>query len=108
MGKHSAFPPRRRWPVVLALLALPVLADATGPPAEQMLSRVLLGSIHLYQATLSPLMPAAGVRCRFRPTCSHYGEGAIAKYGAIPGTLRTAWRLLRCAPWTPQDTYDPP
>ena len=94
--------------MVLAFLVLPVLADATGPPSEQMLSRLLLGGIDLYQATLSPLMPAAGVRCRFRPTCSRYGEGAIAKYGAVPGTLRTARRLLRCAPWTPQGTFDPP
>jgi putative membrane protein insertion efficiency factor len=69
---------------------------------------VLLGGIHLYQATLSPHMPALGVRCRFRPTCSHYAEGAIARYGALSGSLRAAWRILRCGPWTPVGTYDPP
>ena len=53
-------------------------------------------------------MGELGVRCRFTPTCSHYGAGAIAKYGAWKGSWLAAWRVLRCGPWTPMGTYDPP
>lgn len=92
-------------PLLLAgLLAI----DLARPPANQVSARVLLGAIHLYQATLSPRMAGLGIQCRFRPTCSHYGAAAIARYGALSGTLRTAWRIARCGPWTPLGTYDPP
>ncbi len=69
---------------------------------------ILVGAINVYQATLSKLMPVAGVQCRFQPTCSHYAEGAIRRYGTLIGTRKAAWRLLRCGPWTEQDTVDPP
>ena len=101
----------RRHKAKIALLSVLLLAlavDFARPAQEQLSARALLGAIHLYQAALSPRMPALGVRCRFRPTCSHYAEGAIAKYGALRGSLRAAWRVARCGPWTPQGTYDPP
>jgi len=101
---------RRRAARIVAVLALAVLlgADLARPPASQVSARVLLGAIHLYQATLSPRMPWLGVQCRFTPTCSHYGEGAIRKYGAAKGSLRTLARIARCGPWTKLGTYDPP
>ena len=77
-------------------------------PRDQLSARFLLGGIHLYQATLSPRMGALGVHCRFKPTCSHYGEGAIRKYGAWTGSWKTLWRIARCGPWTPAGTVDPP
>jgi len=96
----------------LALLALVLLLlaglDLSRPPREQWTARGLLAAIHAYQAILSPHMDQIGVRCRFTPTCSHYGEGAIRKYGALVGTAKTAWRIARCGPWTPRGTYDPP
>jgi len=98
---------RRRWiaaGVVLALLAV----DFSLPPERQVSARLLVGSIHLYQATLSPFLGKAGVRCRFQPTCSHYGEMAIRKYGTLEGTLKTVWRIARCGPWTPAGTIDLP
>ena len=49
----------------------------------------------------------AGVRCRFTPTCSHYGADAIRKDGALIGSLRAIWRVARCGPWTPMGTVDP-
>ncbi|HEX4952617.1 MAG TPA: membrane protein insertion efficiency factor YidD [Thermoanaerobaculia bacterium] len=88
--------------------ALLLTLDLARVPERQLSAQALLGTIHLYQRTLSPLMPAMGVRCRFTPSCSRYGEGAIERYGAFGGSLRTAWRLLRCGPWTPQETVDPP
>jgi putative membrane protein insertion efficiency factor len=100
---------RRRKAAIAALVFLVLLIlDFTRAPADQVSAKVLLGGIHLYQATLSPLNRRIGVRCRFTPTCSHYGEGAIRKYGALVGTGKTVWRILRCGPWTPAGTVDPP
>ena len=99
---------RHRPAAVLLVLVLLAALDLSRPPAEQWTARGLLAAIHRYQATLSPHMGQIGVHCRFTPTCSHYGEGAIRKYGALMGTARTAWRILRCGPWTPAGTYDPP
>jgi putative membrane protein insertion efficiency factor len=101
---------RRRLKVWLSLLAILLLLglDMARPPRDQVSARVLLGGIHLYQATLSPRLGALGVRCRFQPTCSHYGEGAIRKYGAWKGTWKTLWRIARCGPWTPAGTVDLP
>jgi putative membrane protein insertion efficiency factor len=97
-----------RTAAVVLVLAMLSALDLSRPPREQWTARGLLAAIHLYQATLSPHMGLIGVRCRFTPTCSHYGLGAIRKYGALSGTVRTAWRIARCGPWTPLGTYDPP
>jgi putative membrane protein insertion efficiency factor len=97
---------RRR--VALALLALLLAADLARPAPRSLLARAEVGAIHVYQATLSRLLGRAGVRCRFRPTCSHYAEGAIRQDGALIGSGRAAWRVLRCGPWTRAGTYDPP
>ncbi|HEV3457057.1 MAG TPA: membrane protein insertion efficiency factor YidD [Thermoanaerobaculia bacterium] len=99
---------RRKLAAVLLLFSCLLAVDLARPPASQASAQLLLGAIHLYQATLSPRLGAMGLQCRFRPTCSHYAAGAIARYGALSGSLRTAWRLARCGPWTPLGTYDPP
>jgi putative membrane protein insertion efficiency factor len=49
-----------------------------------------------YRFAISPLFGAA---CRFEPSCSHYSEEAIARWGLVRGTLLTVWRLLRCHPF---------
>lgn len=100
---------RRRKAAAVGIALLVLLAlDFSRAPADQISARALLGGIHLYQATLSPINRKVGVRCRFQPTCSHYGEGAIRKYGALVGTAKTVWRILRCGPWTPAGTVDYP
>jgi len=99
---------RRRALIIAAVLAVLLGLDLARAPRRQLSARALLGAIHLYQATLSPRMPGLGVKCRFKPTCSHYGEGAIRKYGALVGSVKTAGRILRCGPWTPAGTVDPP
>ena len=101
---------RRRPKAFIAatLLLLALGLDLARAPRDQLTARFLLGSIHLYQAALSPRMGALGVRCRFKPTCSHYGEAAIRKYGAWKGSWMAAWRVLRCGPWTPAGTVDYP
>ena len=99
----------KRRAAIAALVFLLLLAlDFSRPPSAQISARVLLGGIDFYQATFSILNRKAGGRCRFTPTCSHYGEGAIRKYGALKGTGMAFWRILRCGPWTPRGTVDLP
>lgn len=96
--------------MILVVWAAGVLlaADLTRPPAAQATTRLALGTIHLYQATLSPLYARAGVMCRFTTTCSHYGEAVIREFGVVRGVWLAAGRLLRCGPWTPPGTVDEP
>lgn len=100
---------RRRWGRWLLLAALLLSAlDLARPPERQLSATALVGAIDLYQATASGWMPTLGVHCRFEPTCSHYAEAVIRRDGALVGTLRAAGRVLRCGPWTPEGTHDPP
>jgi putative membrane protein insertion efficiency factor len=67
-------------------------------------ARFLIGVVRLYQLFLSPIF---GRQCRFQPTCSEYFLLAVEKHGALWGSLRGAWRILRCHPFH-QGGYDPP
>jgi len=58
---------------------------------------LFMGLIRIYQKTVSPLL---GEVCRYYPSCSHYGYEAMSVHGAFKGTILTAWRLLRCNPWS--------
>lgn len=64
---------------------------------------VLLFSIKLYRATVSPLLFTS---CRYYPTCSHYGEEAIRKHGALKGSVLAFKRIARCTPLGGRG-YDP-
>lgn len=71
---------------------------------RRLLARAILFAVRFYQSAISPLH---GPCCRFTPTCSEYCVQAIQKYGIVKGLLKTAWRVLRCAPWS-KGGYDPP
>jgi putative membrane protein insertion efficiency factor len=43
--------------------------------------------------------PAAHT-CKYHPSCSQYATDALHKYGPVRGSLRAAWRVLRCNPWS--------
>jgi uncharacterized protein len=90
------------------VLFIAIALDLRRPPSEQLSARAAVSGIHAYQATLSPLYERLGVRCRFSPTCSHYGEAVVEKFGAIRGGWMAAKRILRCGPWTPAGTVDLP
>lgn len=60
------------------------------------LTWLLVGIIRGYQVAVSPLLPPS---CRFHPSCSAYGLGAIRTHGAVKGLVLTVWRLGRCNPW---------
>lgn len=83
-------------------------ADLARAPDRQISARALRAGIHLYQHTLSPLMSALGIQCRFTPTCSRYAGAVIAKHGALTGSWLTVKRLARCGPWTAAGTVDVP
>jgi putative membrane protein insertion efficiency factor len=56
----------------------------------------LLAAIGAYSRFLSGWL---GGQCRFAPTCSHYAEVAIRRYGATKGSMMAVWRVLRCNPY---------
>lgn len=68
-----------------------------------LLSRLLILPIRLYQFCISPMFPAS---CRFTPTCSQYAIEAIRKHGPLKGLWLAIRRLLRCHPWGGSG-YDP-
>ena len=53
--------------------------------------------VMLYRHTLGALFPAT---CKYYPSCSHYAVDALRTHGLPRGSLLSAWRLLRCNPWS--------
>lgn len=53
--------------------------------------------VRLYRASLGQLI---GGRCKYHPSCSQYAIDAYQHDGFLRGTAKTAWRLLRCNPWS--------
>lgn len=62
-------------------------------PAE-----VLVAVVRLYQTAVSPYL---GTHCRFYPSCSQYAILSIRKDGAIKGSAKAVFRILRCNPFSP-------
>jgi putative membrane protein insertion efficiency factor/ribonuclease P protein component len=91
-GAHSAVgesarvdqPPRTGVHLVLYWIGWPIRS-------------LLLGLIWVYRHTISPMLPPT---CRYYPSCSAYGFEALQVHGALKGTALTAWRVLRCNPFT--------
>ncbi|MBC8478165.1 MAG: membrane protein insertion efficiency factor YidD [Candidatus Delongbacteria bacterium] len=57
----------------------------------------VLGLIRLYQFFISPLL---GSSCRYYPSCSEYAIESFNRYFFIKALYRTAWRILRCNPFS--------
>jgi uncharacterized protein len=64
--------------------------------------RIGIGLIKVYRV-LFAWLPSS---CRYEPTCSHYAEQAIERYGLLRGSVMGARRIARCHPWHPGG-YDP-
>lgn len=45
------------------------------------------------------------IKCRFEPSCSHYAEDAVKKYGVLKGSFMAVKRISRCNPL--HGGYDP-
>jgi len=63
----------------------------------------VLGSIRLYQPTLSHLFTGS---CRYYPSCSQYTYEAVERYGSARGAWMGLLRVLRCHPFA-KGGYDP-
>jgi putative membrane protein insertion efficiency factor len=44
--------------------------------------------------------PVGASTCKYEPSCSRYAADAVRKYGPLRGSLKAAWRLARCNPWS--------
>ena len=58
---------------------------------------ILIFILRGYQKLISPYFAP---RCKYYPTCSQYSIDAIREYGSIRGVFMTAWRLVRCNPFS--------
>ncbi len=83
-------------------LGVAAVARAAGPRRTRA-DRAALAAIRGYRR-VSPRLP---VRCRYEPSCSAYGQEAIARYGLRAGGRMIAARLRRCRPGVPVGTVDP-
>ena len=63
-----------------------------------LLMKVMIGSVKVYQYTLSPLL---GPRCRFWPSCSSYAIEAIQVHGPMKGGWMAVRRIVKCHPGNP-------
>lgn len=99
---------RHRFTIIaLIVIALIAIHDFSTPHGKGLAARGALLLIDEYRAHVSPKLRGV-VTCRFTPSCSAYGRGAIAKYGFGKGSVKTALRISRCGPWTKPGTVDPP
>ena len=67
------------------------------------MKKMMVKSIRIYQKYISPMK---GTKCPYIPSCSQYGLEAVEKYGALKGGAMSAWRILRCNPFS-SGGYDP-
>ena len=77
----------------------------------QTIRKISLGSIRLYQKTLSLDHGPLAYRhpfgfCRFQPTCSDYTYAAVERYGVLRGAWLGVKRVARCHPFH-AGGYDP-
>lgn len=62
------------------------------------LGKGLTKLIRVYRFLISPWFVNS---CRFYPSCSHYAETALIRFGFFRGTGLMIRRLLKCHPWHP-------
>lgn len=63
------------------------------------MKKLLIWLIRGYQKYLSGLKSKT-IHCKYYPTCSEYTKQAIQKYGALKGSLKGFYRILRCNPFS--------
>ncbi len=74
----------------------PTLLDRLFDAARRTPRNTARGLVRGYQYTLSPLI---GFDCRHLPTCSHYADEALGRFGLWAGGWMALGRLCRCHPF---------
>ena len=54
--------------------------------------------VQVWRHTFGLLTPPG--TCKYYPSCSQYAIDALRAHGLFKGSLLSAWRLLRCNPWS--------
>ncbi|MDP2940459.1 MAG: membrane protein insertion efficiency factor YidD [Candidatus Omnitrophota bacterium] len=67
------------------------------------MKKIIFIFIKAYQNSLRLVLPRS---CRFYPCCSNYFLQAVEKFGLVRGLLKTAWRIVRCNPFS-KGGFDP-
>ena len=70
------------------------------------MKKIFIFIIKIYKKTISPIISACGIHCKYYPTCSEYTMQAINKYGCIKGSFLGVRRILKCNPFS-KGGYDP-
>jgi hypothetical protein len=63
-----------------------------------MIKKAVIGSIKFYKKYISPLKRRPC--CIYYPTCSTYAIQAVEKYGVVKGGFLSAYRIIRCNPFS--------
>ncbi|MGO1434253.1 MAG: membrane protein insertion efficiency factor YidD [Canibacter sp.] len=66
---------------------------------------VAIAVLKIYRKLISPLY---GDVCKYYPSCSRYSVEAYQQRSFFVATVLTAWRLLRCNPWSSGGIDDVP
>jgi putative membrane protein insertion efficiency factor len=81
--------------------------DWSRPPDRQLsvrgFDKVVIGG---YRKFIHPVTRRV-IACRYRPTCSAYGQQAVRTHGFPKGAWLTTKRIARCGPWVPNRKFDP-
>ncbi|MFH1463232.1 MAG: membrane protein insertion efficiency factor YidD [Pseudomonadota bacterium] len=83
-----------------------VCADTFREPEQQVTGRLFVDVVSLYQE-YGHLVLRGHVQCRFAPTCSHYSQEAVRRFGIRRGLILSYQRVRRCQPDVPFGTHDP-
>ena len=62
--------------------------------------------VKFYRKYISPSLSPGVSKCKYLPTCSQYALDAFREWGIFIGFFLSAWRILRCNPFS-KGGYDP-